>query len=94
MPTLIIKSKITKGYDHWLKAYDSAEELRVNQYGIKTLYRGHDMEDATTVHVVMNTPSMEALQQHTATSTLSNSADGTSADSANPRQHRKQERKQ
>ena len=64
MPTLIIKSKINKGYDHWLKAYDSAEELRVNQYGIKTLYRGHDMEDATTVHVVMNTPSMEALQQH------------------------------
>ncbi len=64
MPTLIIKSKITKGYEHWVKAYDNAEDLRVSQYGIKTLYRGHDLQEENTVHVVMNTPSMEALQQH------------------------------
>ena len=64
MPTLIITSKITKGYDRWVNAYDSAEELRVSQYGIKTLYRGHDAEDVNTIRVVMNTPSMEALQKH------------------------------
>ena len=64
MPTLIIKGKITKGYDHWLQTYDGAEELRNSKYGIKTLYRGHDLEDPDTIHVVMNTPSMEALQAH------------------------------
>ena len=64
MPTLIITSKVTKGYEHWAKSYDSAEELRVSQYGIKTIYRGHDAEDPTTIRVVMNTPTMEALQQH------------------------------
>ena len=35
MPTLILKQKITKGYDHWLAAFDGAEELR-SGYGIKT----------------------------------------------------------
>ena len=28
MPTLILKQKITKGYDHWLAAFDGAEDLR------------------------------------------------------------------
>ena len=28
MTTLVIKGKITKGYDHWVKVYDKAEELR------------------------------------------------------------------
>ena len=39
MPTLILKQKITKGYEHWLAAFDGAEELR-SGYGIKTIYRG------------------------------------------------------
>ena len=40
MPTLIIKTKITKGYEHWSKADDSAEELRVSQYGIRPCIEG------------------------------------------------------
>ena len=63
MPTLILKQKITKGYEHWLAAFDGAEELR-SGYGIKTIYRGQDAADADTIHVVMYTPSMEALQEH------------------------------
>ena len=51
MPTLILKQKITKGYDHWLAAYDGAEELRSTKYGIKTIYRGHDINDRDTIHV-------------------------------------------
>lgn len=64
MPTLVIKGKITKGYDHWLKVYDDAEDLRNSKYGIKTVYRGHELEDPNTIHVVMFTPNMDVLQQH------------------------------
>ena len=42
MPTLVIKGKITKGYEHWVNVYDQAEELRDTKYGIKTIYRGHE----------------------------------------------------
>ena len=64
MPTLVIKGKITKGYDHWVKVYDEAEDLRNSKYGIKTVYRGHELEDPNTIHVVMFTPNMNVLQQH------------------------------
>ena len=64
MPTLVIKGKITKGYDHWVKVYDDAEDLRNSKYGIKTVYRGHELEDPNTIHVVMFTPNMDVLQEH------------------------------
>ena len=32
MPTLIIKGKITKVYEHWLSEYDGLEEHRENNY--------------------------------------------------------------
>ena len=64
MPKLVIKGKITKGYDHWVKVYDDAEDLRNSKYGIKTVYRGHELEDPNTIHVVMFTPNMDVLQQH------------------------------
>ena len=64
MPTLIIKGKILKAYDHWLAAYDGSEDLRSNKYGIKTIYRGQDLNEADTIHVVMHTPTMEAMQTH------------------------------
>jgi hypothetical protein len=47
MPTLILKQKITKGYDHWLATYDGAEDLRNSKYSIKTIYRGHDVVTQT-----------------------------------------------
>ena len=31
---------------------------------VNKLYRGHEMEDPNTIHVVMFTPSMETIQQH------------------------------
>ena len=44
--------------------YDEAEDLRNSKYGIKTVYRGHELEDPNTIHVVMFTPNMDVLQQH------------------------------
>ena len=38
--------------------------MRNSKYGIKTIYRGHELEDESTIHVVMHTPSMEVLQEH------------------------------
>ena len=64
MPTLVIKGKITKGYDHWLDAFDGSEEMRNTRYGIKCLYRGHEIDDPDTIHVVLFTPSIETIQQH------------------------------
>ena len=64
MPTLVIKGKITKGYDHWLDAFDGSEEMRNSRYGIECLYRGHEIDDPDTIHVVLFTPSIETIQQH------------------------------
>ena len=64
MPTLIIKGKITKGYDHWLAAFDGSEDLRNTKYGIQTIYRGQDLNEPNIIHVVMRTPTMEAVQKH------------------------------
>ena len=64
MPTLKLKQKITKGYNHWLATYDGAENLRNSKYGIKIIYRGHDVSDPDTIHAVMYTPSMEVIQEH------------------------------
>ncbi len=64
MPTLVIKGKITKGYDHWLDAFDGSEKMRNSRYGIKCLYRGHEIDDPDTIHVVLFTPSIETIQQH------------------------------
>ena len=64
MPTLVIKGKITKGYEHWLEAFDGSENMRNSKYGIKCLYRGYQMDDPNTIHVVLYTPSMEIIQQH------------------------------
>ena len=64
MPTLVIKGKITKGYDHWLAEYDGLEKYREENYGIKTIYRGQNLKETETIHIVMFTPTMEALQKH------------------------------
>ena len=32
MPTLVIKGKITKGYDHWLVEYDRLEKHREEKW--------------------------------------------------------------
>ena len=64
MPTLVIKGKITEGYDHQLKVFDESELMRNSKYGIKCLYRRHEIDDPDTIHVVMFTPSMETIQEH------------------------------
>ncbi len=61
MPTVIVSGgKLEKSYDHWVSAFDAHDDAR-KAAGIKALYRGHDLSDATSIHVVLQTPSMEVL---------------------------------
>ena len=46
MTNLVIKGKITKGNEYWVKEYDQAEELRDSKYGIKTIYWGNHHESS------------------------------------------------
>ena len=62
MPTLVIKGKITKGYEHWVKVYDQTQELRYTKYGIKTIDKGHELEIPNTIDDIVNTPSLDLLK--------------------------------
>ena len=63
MPTLIIKGKITKGYDHWLAAFDGSD----GTLSLNTVSKCHipwsGFKRARYIRV-MHTPTMEAVQKH------------------------------
>ena len=60
MPTVIINGKLEKSYDHWVSAFDGHDDVR-KASGLKVLYRWHDLSDASAIHIVLQTPSMEVL---------------------------------
>ena len=60
MPTIIMNAKLEKTYDDWVKAFDEHQSLRT-AVGIKDMYRGHELSDPNTIHVVMSVPSMEIM---------------------------------
>ncbi len=62
MPTVIMKAKLEKTYEHWVKVFDDHKPVR-EAAGFKDIYRGHLMDDANTVQAVIYTPSMETLDQ-------------------------------
>ena len=62
MPTVIIKGKLEKSYDHWVAAFDAHESARKSA-GLNVLYRGHDLSDSAAIHIVLQTPSMETLSK-------------------------------
>ena len=62
MPTVIMKAKLEKPYEHQVKAFDDHKSVR-EATGFKDLYRGHLMDDANTIQAVIYTPSMETLDQ-------------------------------
>ena len=53
MPTIIMNAKLEKPYDEWVKAFDEHQSLRT-AVGIKDMYRGHELGDPLTIHVVMS----------------------------------------
>ena len=60
MPTIIMNAKLEKPYDDWVKAFDEHRSAR-NAVGIKDIFRGHELSDPNTIHVVMSVPSMEIM---------------------------------
>lgn len=62
MPTLIMRAKLEKSWEHWVAAYDAHKTAR-EEVGMKDIYRGHSADDTTTIHVVAWTPSMQVLEE-------------------------------
>ena len=62
MPTVIIRGKLEKSYDHWVAAFNAHESAR-KAVGLNVLYRGYDLNDSGVIHIVMHTPSMETLSK-------------------------------
>jgi len=60
MPTIIMNAKLEKPYNAWVKAFDEHQSLR-SAVGIKDMYRGHELSDPHTIHVVMSVPSMKIM---------------------------------
>ena len=62
MPVIFFKATIEKPYEHWVEVFDGHREAQ-EAAGFGLLYRGHEVDDLTSIRVVMNTPSVEGLQQ-------------------------------
>ena len=60
MPMIIMNAKLDKPYDDWVRTFDQHQSLRT-AVGIKDIYRGHELSDSNTIHVVMSVPSMEIM---------------------------------
>ena len=62
MPVVFLKATIEKPYEHWVEIFDGHREAQ-EAAGFGLLYRGHEVEDPTSIRVVFSAPSVEALQQ-------------------------------
>ena len=60
MPKVIVSFQVND-WAQWEAAFTSHNEARENAQ-IKTLYYGHELENHNSVHVIMDVPSADALQ--------------------------------
>ena len=60
MPKVIASFQV-KDWETWASAFDSHSEARENAK-INTVYRGHELEDKNKVHVIMDVPTVDTLQ--------------------------------
>ena len=54
--------EVTKGYEHWKKAF-LAHETKRNEWGISTVFTGMEAENNNKIHVCIEVESMEKLQE-------------------------------
>ena len=62
MPVVFLKATIEKPYEHWVKVFDAHRETQESA-GFNALYRGHEVDDPTSIRIIMRAPSVEGLQQ-------------------------------
>ena len=60
MPKVIVSFQV-KDWEQWKSAYVAHSEARENAE-IKTVYYGHELENQNKVHVLMDVPDFDALQ--------------------------------
>ena len=59
---IIASIKLTKGYEHWKKAF-LAHESKRQEWGISTVFTGMEAENNNKVHVCIEVESMDKLQE-------------------------------
>ena len=52
--------EVTKGYEHWKKAF-LAHESKRNEWGISTVFTGMEAENNNKIHVCIEVESMEKM---------------------------------
>ncbi len=60
MPKVIVSFQV-KDWEQWKSAYVAHSEARESAE-IKTVYYGHELENQNKVHVLMDVPNFDALQ--------------------------------
>ncbi len=60
MPKVIVSFQV-KDWEQWKSAYVAHSEARESAE-IKTVYYGHELENQNKVHVLMDVPDFDALQ--------------------------------
>ena len=53
MPKILMEAELSKGFDHWVRAFDADKEVLIAN-GFTTIYRGHKLDDPNTVVVLMD----------------------------------------
>ena len=57
-----VSVELARGWEHWKNTFDSHESAR-GTAGIKTIVRACERANPNKVHIVMDVPSIEALQE-------------------------------
>ena len=63
MAKLLVSFEVSKGYAQWKSGFDRMEESRSGA-GIKTIYAGHELENESKVHVLMDVRSLEEMDEY------------------------------
>tara|TARA_B100000902_G_C26843868_1_gene684734 strand:+ start:120 stop:389 length:270 start_codon:yes stop_codon:yes gene_type:complete len=60
MPKIMASFQV-KDWETWASAFDGHSDAR-EKANINTIYYGHELEDKNKVHIIMDVPSVETLQ--------------------------------
>lgn len=60
MPTIILHAEIETPYESWVESFDAHQSAR-DEAGIKSLYRGHVMDNPKEIYIVLSVPSMDTM---------------------------------
>lgn len=60
MPTIILHAQLDASYESWVESFDAHQSAR-DEAGIKSLYRGHVVDNPKEIYIVLCVPSMDTM---------------------------------